>query len=109
MVVFQNKLSNVISGSFIIHQTEQTTSYFVIHPFQKMALCMISAMGKLGSWCNENFLQISNGLFMFSEISSIVRRGAFTEATTKAAVDEPTISGLEFLQMENYEKNRCLI
>ena len=41
---------------------------------------------------------------MFSEISSIVRRGAFTEATTKAAVDEPTISGLEFLQIENYEK-----
>ena len=68
VVVFQNKLSNVISGSFIIHQTEQTTSYFVIHPFQKMALCMISAMGKLGSWWNENFLQKSLHLIYHSLI-----------------------------------------
>ena len=34
VVVFQNKLSNVISGSFINHQTEQTTSYFGIHHFK---------------------------------------------------------------------------
>ena len=57
VVVFQNKLSNVISGSFIIHLTEQTFSYFVNHHFQKMALCMISAMGKLGPWWNGKFLQ----------------------------------------------------
>ena len=57
VVVFQNKLSNVISGSFIIHLTEQTTSYFVIHHFKKMAFCMISAMGKLGPWWNGKFLE----------------------------------------------------
>ena len=57
VVVFQNKLSNVISGSFITHLTKQTTSYFVIHHFKKMALCRFSAMGKLGPLWNENFLQ----------------------------------------------------
>ena len=34
VVVFQNKLSNVISGSFITHLTEQTT-FFVIYHFKK--------------------------------------------------------------------------
>ena len=38
VVVFQNKLSNVISGSFIIHLAEQTTSYFVIHHFKNDTL-----------------------------------------------------------------------
>ena len=74
VVICQNKLSNVISGSFIIHQTEQTTSYFVIHPFQKMALCMISAMGKLGLLLYHSLIVIEwiskwGGTLLFSEVN----------------------------------------
>ena len=75
VVVFQNKLSNVIVGSFIIHLTEQTTSYFVNHHFQKMALCMISPMGKLGPWWNGKFLQKILHLILHSLIVRISKWG----------------------------------